>query len=151
MYLPRENNVSRHVPYKKLLRDNNDNPVGISPQAFEMREEKNEDALSVNWLEYFGNDHAGNRAKLIKSFRLSRSGKVGKLSAFGFGNVGVLEDICTKHKYTKVRVLHDEKKASANNKSHAHIIRLPINDLEVMQSLASEVFTQLLANKDIPE
>ncbi|MCZ6804018.1 MAG: hypothetical protein O7D86_08825 [Proteobacteria bacterium] len=138
------------MAYKKLLRDKNDNPVGILPQAFEMRKEKNEKTLSVNWLEYFGNNHEDNIVKAIKSFRLSRNNKVGEHSAFGIANVGKLEDTCAKHRHTKVRVLYDEKKNSSNNKSHATIIRLPINDLAIMQSLASVVFTELVSNKDIP-
>lgn|SRR3990172_5364405 len=151
MFLPKEDHVSRHVPYSKLLRDDDDNPVGILPQAFEMREKIDEKALSVNWLEYFGNNHEDNIVKTIQSFRLSRDGKIGNFSAFGIGNVGILEDTCAEHRHTKVRVLYDKKKVSRNNKSHARIIRLPINDRVIMQSLASNVFTKLVANKSIPE
>lgn len=150
MYLSEEDHVSRYVPYKKLLRDDDDNPVGILPQAFEMREERNEKELSVNWLEYFGNNHADNIVKTIKSFRLSRNNRVGQLSAFGIGNVGILVDTCAEHRHTKVRVLYNERKVLKNNESHAKIIRLPINDLVIMQSLASDVFTELVPNKDIP-
>lgn len=152
MYLSKEHHVSRHVPYKKLLRDDDDNPVGILPQAFEMREIDKE-SLSVNWLEYFGNNHADNIVKTIQSFRLSRLSMdiiIGKLSAFGIGNVGKLEDTCAGHHHAKVRVQYDDKKVSKNNQSHARIIRLPINDLVIMQSLASDVFTELVLNKDIP-
>lgn len=153
MYLLRKDHVSRHVPYKKLLRDDGDNPVGILPHAFEMREiDKNK--LSVNWLEYFGSDHEDNIVKMIKDFRLSRLSlgyKVSKSSAFGIGNVGVLEDVCYQHRFTKVRVLYNERKVDVNNKSHARIIRLPFNNLAVMQSLAKDVFIRLVANKDIPE
>lgn len=154
MYLSKEDHVSRHVPYRRLHRDDDDNPVGILPQAFEMRIKINEKALSVNWLEYFGDNHTNNIVKMIKSFRLyklSRNNKVGKLSAFGIGNVGMLEDTCAGHGHTKVRVLYDEKKVLENNESHARIIRLPINDQMIMQSLASDVFTELVPNKDIPE
>lgn len=154
MYLPREDHISRHVPYNKLLRDADDNPVGILPQAFEMRIKINEKALSVNWLEYFGDNHANNIVKMIKRFRryrLSRNIKVGKLSAFGIGNVGLLVDICSERQHTKVKVQYDEKKVLDNNESHARIIRLPINDQMIMQSLASDVFTELVPNKDIPE
>lgn len=150
MYIERKDHVSRHVPYKKLLRDDEDNPVGILPQAFEMREEKNEKNLSVNWLEYFGGSHADNIVNVIIGFRLSRDNKVGPNSAFGIGNVGTLEDVCAKHLYTKVRVLYNGKKSLSNNKSHASIVRLPINNLSVMQSLATYVFTKLVPNKKIP-
>lgn len=150
MYLSKEHHVSRHAPYKKLLRDDDDNPVGLLPQAFEMREELGEKSLSVNWLEYFSKNHADNIVEAIQNFRLSRDGKVGKLSAFGIGNVGMLEDICAKHQHTKVRVLHDGRKSKNNNASHARIIRLPFNNLPIMESLAYDVFTELVPNKDIP-
>lgn len=150
MFLPKGDHISRYVPYKKLLRDVGDNPVGILPQAFEMREERGEKALSVNWLEYFCGTHEDNIVQTIKSFRLSRDGEIGASSAFGIGNVGVLEDTCEKHRHTKVRVLYDKKKVSRNNESHARIIRLPINDMVIMQSLAADVFTTLVANKSIP-
>ena len=151
MYLQKKDHVSRHVPYKKLLRDEEDNPVGILPQAFEMRAKKNEKALSVNWLEYFGGNHADNIIETIKSFRLSRDNRVGQLSAFGIGNVGKLEDTCAEYQHTKVRVLYNEKKVTNNNKSHASIIRLPINDMDIMQALALDVFIELVPNKDIPQ
>lgn len=150
MYLPDKDHVSRHVPYRKLLRDENDTPIGILPQAFEMRVKINEKSLSVNWLEYFGNNHTKNIVKMIKSFRLSRNNKVGRLSAFGIGNVGMLVAKCAEHQHTKVRLLYVGKKVSKNNESHTRIIRLPINDLGIMQCLASEVFTGLVLNKDIP-
>ena len=153
MYLPDKDHVSRHVPYKKLLRDGDDNPIGILPQAFEMRVELNEKSLSVNWLEYFCNNHSTNIVKMITQFRLYRvklSKKVGLLSAFGIGNVGILLAKCVEHQHKKVRLLYDEKKVLEHNESHAIIIRLPINDLVIMQCFASEVFTDLVLNKDIP-
>lgn len=151
MYLDKKDHVSRHVPYKKLHRDDDDNPVGVYPQAFEMREKINEKTLSVNWLEYYGVNHADNIINTIKNFRISRNNKVSKLSAFAIGNVGVLEQTCAEQKHAKVRVLYEKKKAVANNKSHASIVRLPINDPTIMQFLASIVFNELVLNKDVPE
>lgn len=148
MYLTKNDHVSRHVPYKKLIRDDNDNPVGILPQAFEMRENLDEKELSVNWLEYFGDNHTNNLNRMIIAFRLSR-GRVGKNSAFGIGNVGILQDKCGEYGFTKVRVDHANK-ASKKNKSHARIIRLPFNNMQIMQCLAFDVFTELVPNKDVP-
>lgn len=149
MYLSKEHHVSRHVPYKKLLRDKDDNPVGILPQAFEMRD-RDDKALSVNWLEFFGGTHASNIVDMIQNFRLSRNGSIGKLSVFAIGKVGELEDTCDKLGHTKVRVLCDGKKKSKNNDSHSRIIRLPINDVAIMQSLATDVFIERVPNKNIP-
>ena len=119
-----------------------------------MRLDKGENALSVNWLEYVdGGSHQNNIIKTITNFRMHRialGGNVGALSAFGIGNVGILEAICTSSHFPKVRVIHEEKKESAANKSHARISRLPLNDENLMGLLASEVFTEIIRNKDIP-
>lgn len=154
MYLRKDHHVSRHVPYTKFHKDDDGNPIAILPQAFEMRPEKDKNALSVNWLEYFAGTHKFNIVETIKNFRIHRvslGGKVGALSAFGIGNVGKLEAVCTSCQYPKVRVIHEEKRESSTNKSHARISRLPVNDQNLMGLLASEVFTEIIRNKDIPE
>ena len=154
MYLDDDQNTSRHAPYKKVLRDNDDDtPIGLMPQAFEMREWLSEKALSVNWLEYYEKDHQGNIVAMIKDFREARSAlgqKVGLKSVFGIGNVGKLLSVCTDLQHTRVKVLFEDKKSKVHNKSHATIIRLPMNDDLVMQALAAEVFTEIVANKDVP-
>ena len=45
--IPDDDHVSRYVPFTKLTRDGR----SVSGAAFQLR--PNEDALSVNWLEYF--------------------------------------------------------------------------------------------------
>jgi len=152
MYLDEEHHVSRHVPYKKLIRDESDEPVGVLPQAFEMRQKLGEKALSVNWLEYFDSHHDDNIVRMVKSFRKSREDKgqkVGVNSAFGIGNVGELIEKCKGLKAKKAKVLFNDKRKKGESESHATIIRLPINDEAIMHSLASEVFTELVKNKDI--
>lgn len=154
MYLDDDQNTSRHVPYKKVLRDNEDDtPIGLTPQAFEMREWLGEKALSMNWLEYFGKDHETNIVEMINDFRESRRAqekKVGLNSIFGIGNVGKLQSVCANLQHSKVKVLFEENKRKVHNKSHSTIIRLPMNDDLVMQALAAEVFTEIIANKDVP-
>ncbi len=149
-YLRIEDHVSRYAHPKKVIRDENEEPVSLTPQAFEMRVKLNEESLSVNWLEFFGGDHSSNIRETIQSFRKQWGGPLSDLSAFGIGNVGRLEDVCTEHQYSKVKVLYNEKKNTKQNPSHATIIRLPINELVVMEALASEVFKEIVANKDIP-
>jgi hypothetical protein len=151
MYLGKKDHVARHAPYKKILRDEHDNPVGLLPQAFEMREIDN-GALSVNWLEFFDETHENNIIKMIKDFRRFRKMKgfpVGLKSAFGIGNVERLQDVCAEKQHPKVRVEYEEKKSKKHNASHARIIRLPLNDSVIMESLASNVFVKLVLNKNI--
>lgn len=142
MYVDKKDHVSRYIPRKKLLVDDKENPVGILPQAFEMRVDKEEKDLSVNWLEHFGNNYQQNIAHMVQSFTLSwnrQGAKIGKGSAFSVANVGVLENKCAQIGQKSVKVLLDEKPKNSNP-SHARIIRLPINNDEVMQVLASDVF-----------
>ena len=149
-YIRSEDHVSRYAHPKKVIRDENEKPVALTPQAFEMRVQRGEENLSVNWLEYFGGDHSSNIRDTIQRFRKHWGGPLSELSAFGIGNVGRLEDTCSEHQYTKVKVLYDEKKSAKKNPSHATIIRLPINEMVVMEALASSVFSEIIANKDIP-
>ena len=154
MYLKKNDHVSRWAPYKKLLRDQNNKPLRLLPQAFEMTDKDN-GKLSVNWLEYFCGSHSTNIIKTVQAYRKMIKDRyngrvVGELSAFGIGNVGMLEDACAVYNYTKVRVVYDERKVEENNKSHARIIRLPLNNQDVMLTLASNVFTEIVPNKDIP-
>lgn len=148
MYLTKKDHVSRYIPYKRQLRDDNDEPVGFLPQGFKMRENRDEKDLSVDWLEYFGKSHAENIVSAIAAFiGRTRNKKIGKLSVFGIANVGKLEEICTEHQHTKVRIVHNEKK----NSSHGKIVRLPINDPNMMQILATEVFKELVRYKDVAD
>jgi len=147
MYLKSDHHVTRYVPYKKQLRDEKDNPIGILPQAFEMRLDYDESKLSVNWVEYFNLSPSDNLTSVIQSFRQTR--KVGEKAVFGLGNIGKLEKECSQQGYTKVKVVYDGTK-SKTNKTHASIIRLPINNDEMMQVLAYKVFDKIILNREIP-
>ncbi|MBL4590264.1 MAG: hypothetical protein JKY11_09340 [Alphaproteobacteria bacterium] len=151
MYLQKDNHISRHAPYKKCIRDENDKPIGLLPQAFEMRAERNEKALSVNWLEYYKDTHVQNVTKMVTDFRTTRT--VGLNSAFGIANVGELELACATMNQTSVRILYDSKatsKTKSSNASHATIIRLPFNDDDFQSILSSNIFTEIIPNSSIP-
>ena len=142
MYLAEKDHVMRHVSYKRLEKDENGEPIGILPEAFELRED--EKGISVNWLEYFKGTHQDNIVSSVKKFRATR--KIGKTSGYGIGVVGKLQDVCAKHGANKVRVLLDEE---PNNKSHSIIIRMPKDNLDILQAIAQEVFIDFVLDKDI--
>lgn len=149
MELPDKDHVARHVPFKKLLTDDDDNPISILPQAFRMREGHDKKQLSVNWLEYFRSSHSSNIEKLVTAFRRARGGKVGELSAFGIGNVGRLIGKGVELEHKKVRVVYHKPHKGQANPSHAVIVKLPMNDDLVMQTLATDVFSQIIPNSSI--
>lgn len=143
MYLPDTDHVMRHVPNKKLLRDEDGTAIGgFLPQAFELRE--GESGLSVNWLEYFKGDYQENIEASVRKFRDTRS--VGKTSAFGISSVNNIQTICSEHGADKVRVLLDE---IDDNKSHSIIIRLPPDNMDLMESLAVSAFVDCVFDSEI--
>jgi len=143
MNIPDNHHVMRHVPFRSLIKDEDGNAKGgFFPQAFELRE--GETGLSVNWLEYFNGTYDENKESSVRMFRKTR--KIGKKSAFATGNVKKLRDTCAEKGYSKVLVILDEDE---DNKSHSLIIRLPQDDQTLFESLATDVFSDYLADSDI--
>lgn len=143
MYLPDDNHVMRHAPYKKLLKDEDGNAIGgFFPEAFELRE--NENGLSVNWLEYFAGTHQENIEASVRKFREIRS--IGKTSAFGISSVDDIQKISSEYGANKVRVVLEEED---DNMSHSVIIRLPRDNIGLRQALAVSAFVGCVFDSDI--
>jgi hypothetical protein len=138
--LPDQDRVMRHVPWKKLRRDGDDNVLGFLPTAFELRPD--EDSLSVNWIEYFP-DPATRVRDCIWAMRRAR--KAGGQSAFAIGNVGKIKDTCLKQGY-RVRIVHEP---NDNEPAHSAIRRLPRDDLTLLAALADDAFVEMVRNTDI--
>jgi hypothetical protein len=131
----------RHVPFNRLLKDEDGNVIGFLAQAFEPRDGEN-NSLSVNWIEYFkAGGHKKNKRASIDKFRRTRN--IGKLSAFALGEVQEILETCKKYDAEKVRIVHSPSKI---NKSHSRIIRIPPNDLNLLDALAAEAFRDLIPN-----
>jgi len=142
MYIPDNDHVMRHVSYKRLLKDDDGSPIGgFFPEAFELKEE--EKGLSVNWLEYFKGTHQENIESSVRKFRETRDVK--KSSGFGIALVKKIQSICSEHGADKVRVVLDEED---NNKSHSSIIRLPRDNLDLLQSLAVSCFVDCVFDSE---
>jgi len=153
MNIPEEDHVVRHAPYSKLIRDKDDNTIGVLPQAFELRLEAGESYLSVNWLEYFSDGKSSRIEALVKDFRAVRKksgARVGTNSAFCIGNVDDTLSTCTSCGFNKVRIVYEKPSRSNPNKSHSKIIRLPPNDDDLLSLFASSIFNNLVMNTDIP-
>jgi hypothetical protein len=142
--IPDDDHVMRHVPYNRLLKDEDGNVLGLLAHAFETRE--NEKDLSVNWLEHFKQiDYYQNVVATVHIYRATRNIK--KKCHFSVGKVANILSTCKKHSASKVKVVHDR---IDDNPSHSAIIRLPNNDLELMEALASEAFLDNIPNTQIP-
>lgn len=141
--LPDEDHVMRHIPWSKLRKDENDNVLGLLPQAFGLR--PNEDALSVNWLQFFDGDHSGRIKKSINELRSANN--IGPKSAFGVASVGDIKAICAKSS-AAVKVVYAPTHRIL---SHSEIQRLPRDDLLTLEALATDAFVEIILNSTVPK
>jgi hypothetical protein len=140
--LPNEDHVMRYVPWGKLRKDEDDKVLGFLGEAFKLKPD--EDALSVNWLEYFDGDRETKIHESVKTFRSTL--KVGSKSAFGIGNVSKIKEVCLAGG-ASVRIVYEPED---NNKSHSSIRRLPREDVMLLEALAADAFAELIHNSAIP-
>jgi hypothetical protein len=140
--LPDEDHVMRYVPWGKLRKDEDDNVLGFLGEAFRRRPD--EEALSVNWLEYFEGEREAKIEASAKTFRTTL--KVGPKSAFGIGNVARIKEVC-RARGASVRIVYEPQD---KNKSHSGIRRLPRDDDILLDTLAADAFLELKHNADIP-
>lgn len=146
--LPDSDHVVRHVPWGRLLRDEDDNVVGVLGEAFAPRPADNS-ALSVNWLEFYDGDWKTRLDTTVNAFRANRKldgKKVGLQSAFAIGNVAKIKSICGVSS-RGVRIVFAP---SRNNPSHSVIRNIPPDDMTLLDTLATEGLVALVRNSDIP-
>lgn len=146
--LPDPHHVVRHVPWTKLLKDDDENVLGVLGAAFAPRPSDNSE-LSVNWLEYFDSDRKIGLNATVQSFRAHRltvGNKVGPKSAFAIGNVAKIKSICGMSNRA-VKIVYAP---TPNNPSHSVIRDIPQDDMTLLDTLATEGFVELVRNSDIP-
>lgn len=141
MHIPDVDHVVRHVNRKRLRTDDRGQVLGILPQALELRE--GEDFLSVNWLEYFDGNHATQLRETKKAIASDRT--LGPTSALSIGNIASIKSVCKSHG-TKVRIAYAPQK---QNPAHSAIYHLHRDDLELLDMLTSDVFTEVVQIRDI--
>jgi hypothetical protein len=142
--LPDEDHVIRYVPWRRLRKDEDDNVLGFLPQAFQLRPE--EEYLSVNWVEYYDGDREGQIRLSVWAMRDSFE-KLGAKSAFAIGNVAHIKKTCQGFG-GRVRVVDEPD--LPKNPGHSAIRRLPPDDLNLLDALAADAFTDRVNNIDIP-
>jgi hypothetical protein len=142
--LPDQDHVIRYVAWTRLRRDENDSVVGFLPQAFELR--RGEPYLSVNWIEYQEGDHDTQIRLSVWAMRDSFEKPLGVKSAFAIANVAKLKQT-SQNAGRRVRVVHEPE---PGNPGHAAIRQLQSDDLNLLEALAADVFTEKINNADIP-
>jgi hypothetical protein len=129
--LPHEHHVVRYVPFGKLRKDEDDNPIGILGAAFELRD--GEPYLSTTWLEYFAGSRSDQITAAIQAVRASRL-SVSAKSGFAIGRIGAIATACAEHRHG-IRIIHEPED---DNHAHAAVRRMPRNDDELLELLAAE-------------
>lgn len=142
MTIPDLNHVMRHVPWSKLHKDENDNILGILPQAFALRD--GEDGLSVNWVEHYEGSFDEQIVKTVQDIRVTV--KVGPKGAFGVSTVIAVKETC-KNTTKSIKVVYWP---NSKNPSHTLIRHLPAEDIALLDALSKEAFSELIHNSDIP-
>lgn len=139
-----DHHVVRHIPFPNLRRSGDGKILGVLPQAFSLRTD--EAYLSVNWLEFFESNKATNLLETKNAIAAAKaSGKISPSSALAIANVGKLKEACLTKSDAQIRVAYAPSK---NNPSHTAIHNLPSNDLELLDLLAEDIFTeQVLVSK----
>ena len=71
--VPHADHVARHCNPQRVIRHPVTRQVqGVWPEAFELRVTKNEEYLSVHWMEYFSPDIAPQFLEVVKALRKKR-------------------------------------------------------------------------------
>jgi hypothetical protein len=143
--LPDQDHVIRHVPWKRLRRDEDGNILGFLHEAFALR--PGEESLSVNWLEHFDGNHDARTKKSIQEIRAAKDISKKSQCAFGIGNVGNIKEICKKND-ALVKIVYAPTR---DIPSHSEIRRLPRDDLSLLEALATDAFCELVRNAHVEE
>lgn len=140
-----DQHVVRHVVYGLI--DWEDEATGrirgVFPQAFELKE-KDEGYLSVCWREFFGGPKL-DQISGIAAF-LGKTRKVTAKQAFALGQVGSIKDACTDHGQ-KIRVTYEPN--AEENLAYAAIRRYQSDNLELLELLAGEVWSDIVPSKEV--
>ena len=137
----------RYVPISRQARDENGNLIGNGLLWSALQQKKDENSVSVNWLEYHGKTK-GNALSRDEGLKIVRDElaaafppKSRSTALLAIGNVGEIKRACAKTGNV-VRVLHEPTK---NSPSHAGIRRLPTDENALLDILAAEVFVDTVA------
>jgi hypothetical protein len=138
--IPDQDHVVRYVSYARQARDDDDNLIGHGLHWSAFQQKRDEEFVSVNWLEY----RPGTREERLKAVRADLSGafppRPTSKALLAIGNVGEIKRACQEANQP-VRITHEPNN---KNQSHAGIRRLPAGEDDLLETLAAEVFIDTL-------
>lgn len=143
--LPSEDHVMRYVSPARLRKDEDNNIIGILGEAFKQR--KDEEGLSVTWVEYFTGTHNQQIESAVRKLRSCMPVK--PASGFAIGKVDRIISTCNiKNNSRKTRIIY---MPTANNKAHAEVRSIPSDDSDLLEILAAETWSELILNANIAD
>lgn len=141
--IPKEDRILRYVSWARLRKDEDNNVVGILPQAFALRE--SEEYLSATWVEFFDGAH---EHSLFKAVNEIRNSKIDVKPKSGFA-IGIVDDIMRSCENIgrRIRVIHEPED---DNKAHAALRQWPKDSTELFARLAAHEWSKFILNNDVP-
>ena len=134
--VPDKDNLVRHVRSTLVAKDPDTNePVGFTPQAFELRE--GEDYLSAAWPQFFPGSLRQSLAATMLD--IAEAVEIKPKDCFAQGLVGEIRAVCNDHR-VQVRIVHD----GIGYPSHAAVRRYDNNTPELRERLAREAWAELI-------
>lgn len=138
IYLNENDRVLRYVAWAKLRRDEDDNVLGVLPQAFQLRE--GEEYLSVTWCEYFSGNPDEQLRCAVEAIRNSDI-DVRPKAQFASGTVKAIRaHMESDPRNRKLRFVHE---ATEDNAAHTAIRRWSDSSDDLLDLLAAEVWADL--------
>jgi hypothetical protein len=127
--IPDDDHVSRYVAFTKLTRDGR-----ISGAAFQLRPD--EDALSVNWLEYFGLGDRGAEIQEVRKMFADKGRILQAKAKFAVLDVGATKEYVQQESDDNrvLSILHDP--LPSEDESHAGIYNVPRDDPAIGDMIA---------------
>ncbi|MDR7153281.1 hypothetical protein J2W40_000075 [Sphingobium xenophagum] len=135
--LPDEDHVMRFAPQSRQIIGPDGERGGPSPAAFELRE-ADKGGLSVTWVEYFGGfDRASRSAAAAAHRETLREKRLPASAIFAWAKVAEIKAAGKVYRKA-IRVVHDPV---PGNVGHAEIRHFTDDDLDLLEYMASDVFT----------
>lgn len=150
--IPDDNHLIRRIPWNNLLKDEQDNVIGILGEAFKRR--NGESYLSANQLEHFSGIYDEQIINAVKEIR--KILKVRPKNGFAIGRVGNIKSACAE-KTRKIYVVSWPTKGTTSdgqpykNDSHVAINSWPDDDMELLDLIASDAWGHLVLNNTISD
>lgn len=144
--VPHADHVARHCNPQRVIRHPVTRQVqGVWPETFELRVTKNEEYLSVHWLEYFSTNVDRQFREVVKSLRKKRD--VVPNSALARLNVGLIVRAGSLRGHS----LRIRDRSSTSDPAYSGIYGMPRDnsDAELLALFATECCIQVRAVSDV--